>query len=102
MKHERFLIAGPSIAYDANWVTGIEVLRLAFYAIKTGQCDSVIVGAANLAQHDEFQHMYNEMGLISLDGSTKAFDANGKYCNSTIIFHNFLNTIKLCSIWICP
>ncbi|CAG9858377.1 unnamed protein product [Phyllotreta striolata] len=70
-------LKGPSVAYDANWISGIEVLRLAYYAIKTGQCDSVIVGTANLAQHEEFQVMYNDLGVLSLDGSTKAYDANG-------------------------
>lgn len=69
---------GPSVAYDSNWVGGIEVLRLAYSAIKTGQCESVIIGTANLALNSEFQWIYNDMGLLSSDGSTKAFDADGK------------------------
>lgn len=72
------IFPGPSVAYDSNWVSGIEVLRLAYNAIKTGQCDSVIVGTANLAIHAEFQFIYNDMGLLSPDGKTRAFDANGE------------------------
>ncbi|KAJ8980787.1 hypothetical protein NQ317_004788 [Molorchus minor] len=71
-------LKGPSVAYDSNWVGGIEVLRLAYTAIKTGQCESVIVGTANLALNSEFQWLYNDMGLLSDDGSTKSFDAGAK------------------------
>ncbi|KAJ8922067.1 hypothetical protein NQ315_008708 [Exocentrus adspersus] len=69
-------LKGPSVAFDSNWVGGIEVLRLAYSAIKTGQCESVIIGTANLALNSEFQWLYNDMGLLSPDGSTKAFDAD--------------------------
>ncbi|XP_018570431.1 fatty acid synthase-like [Anoplophora glabripennis] len=69
-------LKGPSVAYDSNWVGGIEVLRLAYSAIKTGQCESVIIGTANLALNSEFQWIYNDMGLLSSDGSTRAFDAD--------------------------
>lgn len=71
-------LKGPSVAYDCNWVSGLEVLRLAYCAIKTGQCDSVIIGTANLAQHLEYHSMYEELGFLSTDGSTKAFDADAK------------------------
>ncbi|KAG5891275.1 hypothetical protein JTB14_019645 [Gonioctena quinquepunctata] len=69
-------LKGPSVAYDCNWVTGMEILRLAYIAIKTGQCDSVIIGTANVSVHPEFQWLYKDMGLLSDDGSTRAFDAN--------------------------
>lgn len=71
-------ILGPSVAYDANWISGIEVIRLAYDAIRTGQCESCIVGTANLALNAEFQWLYSDMGLLSPDGSTKAFDIDGK------------------------
>ncbi|CAG9765257.1 unnamed protein product [Ceutorhynchus assimilis] len=71
-------LKGPSVAYDANWVGGMEVIRLAYEAIKTGQCESVIVGTANLALNAEFQWLYTDMGLLSPDGSTKAFDIDAK------------------------
>lgn len=70
-------LAGPSVAYDANWVGGMEVIRMAYEAIKTGQCESVIVGTANLALNAEFQWLYTDMGLLSPDGSTRAFDVDG-------------------------
>nr|CAH7755304.1 unnamed protein product [Callosobruchus chinensis] len=69
-------LKGPSIAYDTNWISGLEVMRLAHNAIKSGQCESVLIGTANLALHSEFQWIYHQMGLISPDGATRAFDAN--------------------------
>ncbi|RZB84952.1 fatty acid synthase, partial [Asbolus verrucosus] len=71
-------LKGPSVAYDSNWIGGIEVLRLAYEAVKTGQCESVIVGTANLALNSEFQWLYNDMGLLSPDGTTKPYDADAQ------------------------
>lgn len=71
-------IKGPSVAYDSNWVGGIEVLRLAYEAVKTGQCEACLIGCANLALNSEFQWLYDDMGLLSPDGMTNSFDASGK------------------------
>lgn len=71
-------LKGPSVAYDSNWVGGMEVIRLAYDAIRTGQCESVIVGTANLALNAEFQWLYTDMGLLSPDGTTRAFDADAQ------------------------
>lgn len=70
-------VSGPSVAYDINWMTGFEVIRLAVESMESGECDAAIVGASNLSFFCEFQSLYNEMELISPDGSTRAFDANG-------------------------
>jgi hypothetical protein len=74
-------LKGPSVHYDSNWISGIEVLRLAYEAIKTGQCESVLVGSANLVLNAEFQWLYHDMGLLSPDGLTRAFDIDGKCHN---------------------
>ncbi|XP_066247499.1 fatty acid synthase-like [Euwallacea similis] len=68
-------LKGPSVSYDANWVSGLEMIRLGHEAIKTGQCESVIVGTSNLALNAEFQWLFADMGVLSPDGTTKAFDA---------------------------
>ncbi|KAL3278583.1 hypothetical protein HHI36_016128 [Cryptolaemus montrouzieri] len=68
-------LKGPSVAYDSNWVGGVEILRIAYDAIKTGQCEACIVGTANLALNSEFQFLYTDLGVLSSDGSNKSFDA---------------------------
>lgn len=69
-------LKGPSVAYDSNWVGGMEVIRLAFDAIRTGQCEAAIVGTANLALNCEMQWIYDDMGLLSREGTTRAFDVD--------------------------
>lgn len=51
---------------------------MAYDAIKDGHCEAAIIGTANLALNSELSWLYNDMGLLSADGSTKAFDAEGK------------------------
>lgn len=55
------------------------MLRLAFEAIREGHVESAIVGTANLALNSELSWLYNDMGLLSQDGSTRSFDAEGKW-----------------------
>lgn len=69
---------GPSVAYDSNWISGMEVIRLACDSIRNGQCEAAIVGASNVVCHPGYHQLHEELNLISSDGKTKAFDANGK------------------------
>lgn len=57
----------------------MEVIRLAYEAMNSGQIEAAVVGAANVSFFPEFQMMYDEMNLVSPDGTTKAFDADGKW-----------------------
>lgn len=75
---------GPSVNYDSNWTCGTAVLQAAFEAIKIGQCDSAIVTTANLALNGEVSNLYGEMGVLSDDGRTRSFDANGTNIRSYI------------------
>lgn len=68
---------GPSIYYDSSWTCGTQVLQAAFEAIKLGQCESAIVTTANLALNRKVTNLYGEMGVLSDDGRTRSFDANG-------------------------
>lgn len=69
---------GPSVAYDCNWITGLEVIRLACRAIRNGECEAAIVGAVNLIYFPEIQMIFDELNFVSPDGSTRAFDENGE------------------------
>ncbi|XP_030762053.1 fatty acid synthase-like [Sitophilus oryzae] len=70
---------GPSVAYNSSWIGGMEMLRMAYESIKTGQCEAAIVGTGNVSLNSEIQWIYNDMGFLSPDGVTRAFDveANG-------------------------
>lgn len=69
-------LKGPSCAYDNNWLNGIEVIQAGYDTIRYGHCEAAIVATANLALNSELSWIYNDMGLLSPDGSTKSFDAN--------------------------
>lgn len=71
-------LKGPSCTYDSNWIGGIEVLALAVDAIRHGRCESAIIGAANLSLNPEISWLFKDLGLLSDDGSTKAFDVEGE------------------------
>lgn len=77
--------------YDSNWSSGLEVLRLAYDAILSGECEAAIVGASNLCYYRSFHQNLIDMRVISPDGSTRAFDENGKYL--TLYFYELLKTI---------
>lgn len=62
--------------------------------MKNGKCDAAIVGACNAAIFEEFQQIYNEMGLLSPDCKTKAFDANGTSLGFLIILSNIYLLLK--------
>lgn len=70
-------LKGPSCSYDSNWVSGFDVLQIAFNAIKAGQVEAAIVGTANLALNSELSWIYNDMGVLSQDGKTRSFDEEG-------------------------
>ncbi|KAB0802399.1 hypothetical protein PPYR_04585 [Photinus pyralis] len=69
-------LKGPSCAYDNNWLNGIEVIQAGYDTIRYGHCEAAIVATANLALNSELSWIYNDMGLLSPDGSTKSFDAD--------------------------
>ncbi|KAF2893820.1 hypothetical protein ILUMI_12357 [Ignelater luminosus] len=58
---------------------GLTVLQAAFETVGTGQSEAAIVVTTNLALNWEVSLHYNSLGLLSPDGITKPFDANGKY-----------------------
>lgn len=71
------------------------MLRLAFEAVREGQCESAIVGTANLALNSELSWLYNDMGLLSSDGSTKSFDADGNFFLLVTVVYNTLSAIYI-------
>ena len=48
-----------------------------FNAIKSGKCDTAIVGACNLQSLALPTMQIKDMGLLSLDGLTRCFDDSG-------------------------
>lgn len=52
-------------------------MQIAYNALKSGHIEAAIVATANLALNSEISWLYNDMGLLSPDGTTKPFDEAG-------------------------
>ncbi|PSN47327.1 hypothetical protein C0J52_04406 [Blattella germanica] len=71
-------VHGTSISMVSMETTGFEALSAACNEMRKGRCDAAVVGAVNLVMHPEMSYHYNELGVLSKDGKTKAFDEGGK------------------------
>lgn len=70
---------GTSVHTDSGWTNGITNLHLGWNAIKTGKCDTAIVGVAQLQSHALLTIQVNDFGVLSPDGMTRSFDDSGTY-----------------------
>ena len=93
-------IAGPSFAVDSACSSGLLALDHALRAIRTGQCDSAIVGGAHLCLHASTTIQYTKFGMLSPYGACKTFDASRNYefsCFRALASAVQLNVRQFCS-----
>nr|QCW07585.1 fatty acid synthase 5 [Blattella germanica] len=88
-------VHGTSISMVSMETTGFEALSAACNEMRKGRCDAAVVGAVNLVMHPEMSYHYNELGVLSKDGKTKAFDegADG-YARSEGVVAMFLQRAR--------
>ncbi|XP_066156912.1 fatty acid synthase [Euwallacea fornicatus] len=72
-----FDFKGPSYAIDTACSSSLFAFQQAINAIKTGQCDSAIVGGVNLLLKPTSSLQFHRLSMLSPDGMCKAFDASG-------------------------
>ncbi|XP_072763346.1 fatty acid synthase-like [Anoplolepis gracilipes] len=65
---------GPSYAMDTACSSSLTALHQAVSAIRTGECDSAIVGGLNLLLHPENTLHFYGLNMLSNDGKCKTFD----------------------------
>ena len=90
-------IAGPSLAVDTACATSLYLIDHAVRSIRSGQCDAAVVAVANTILHPRSCLIFRDAGVLSPDGTSKAFDASG-LCHWVIILLEWINTGL---IWIC-
>jgi len=74
-----FDFKGPSIAVEATCASSLVALDLAVQAILSGRCDNAIVASTNVCLKPEETVMLYKLGVLSIDGSCKAFDERGMF-----------------------
>jgi fatty acid synthase len=64
-------------------------MQQAVSAIRTGQCDSAIVGGVNLLLKPTCSLQFHRLNMLSPQGMCKAFDASGRLRKSCLLDTNF-------------
>jgi acyl transferase domain-containing protein len=72
-------LRGPSVAVDTACSSSLVSVHLACQSLRAGECYSALAGGVNLILSPEVTIILSQGGLMSPDGSCKAFDeaANG-------------------------
>ncbi|KAF1839327.1 phenolpthiocerol synthesis polyketide synthase ppsA [Decorospora gaudefroyi] len=70
-----FDLHGPSMTVKAGCPSSLIALHLACEALNRGDCSGALVGASNLLLSPEYFLALNNLGALSPDGSSRAFDA---------------------------
>ncbi|XP_024206531.1 fatty acid synthase isoform X2 [Pan troglodytes] len=78
-----FDFRGPSIALDTACSSSLMALQNAYQAIHSGQCPAAIVGGINVLLKPNTSVQFLRLGMLSPEGTCKAFDTAGNgYCRS--------------------
>lgn len=72
-----FDLKGPSYTMDTACSSSLLAMDQAMLSIRTGQCDAAIVGGVNLCLKPQTSINFNKLGMLSVEGKCKAFDASG-------------------------
>ncbi|XP_014669584.1 PREDICTED: fatty acid synthase-like [Priapulus caudatus] len=78
-----FDFKGPSYSIDTACSSSLYAVDNAVAAIRSGQCDSAIVGGVNLNLKPQTALQFHRLGMLSPEGMCKSFDAAGNgYCRA--------------------
>lgn len=71
---------------DTACSSSLYALEQAYRSIRSGKCDSAIVGGANLCLHPYVSLQFARLGVLGMDGACKSFDDSGNgYARSEAI-----------------
>ena len=68
-------LTGPSITVDTACSASLTALALAVAAIERGECETALVGGVNLLGNGFNQDAFQQAGMLSPQGLSRAFDA---------------------------
>jgi phthiocerol/phenolphthiocerol synthesis type-I polyketide synthase E len=71
-------LRGPSVAVSTACSTGLVAVHLACEAVRNGECDIALAGAASIETTQSRGYLYQEGSILSPDGHCRAFDADAK------------------------
>jgi amino acid adenylation domain-containing protein len=68
---------GPALSVHTACSTSLVAVCMAVRSLLDGECDVALAGGASVTCPQNSGHVYNEGGLLSADGHTRCFDAQG-------------------------
>ncbi|HEX5758263.1 MAG TPA: amino acid adenylation domain-containing protein [Thermoanaerobaculia bacterium] len=71
-------LRGPSINVQTACSTSLVAVHLGCRALLAGDCDMVLAGGASVSAREVSGYLYEEGGIASPDGHTRAFDARAR------------------------
>ena len=79
---ELCLVLGPSYTVDTACSSSLTAIEHAYRAMRSGLCDSAIVGGSNLCLHPYISLNLFHLGVLSHQGACRSFDRDGMYLSS--------------------
>lgn len=73
-----FDFKGPSLTIDTACSSSLYAMQQAFEDMRSGRCDSAIVGGCNIILNPNMFLQLKRLGMLSAEGMCKAFDESGK------------------------
>jgi amino acid adenylation domain-containing protein len=71
----RLDLKGPALSLHTGCSTSLVAVANAFFALRTGQCDMALAGGVALSFPQAAGHVYQDGGMLSVDGHCRPFDA---------------------------
>lgn len=71
-------LRGPALSVSTACSTGLVAVHLACEAVRNGECDMALAGAASVELMQWHGYIYQEGGILSPDGHCRAFDQDAK------------------------
>ncbi|MFG6107346.1 aminotransferase class III-fold pyridoxal phosphate-dependent enzyme [Leptothoe sp. EHU-05/26/07-4] len=68
-------LKGPSLAVDTACSSSLVAVHLAGQSLAAGGCDLALVGGVNLILRPEVTEVFQQAGMMAVDGHCKTFDA---------------------------
>lgn len=88
-------LKGTSFSQDTACSSSLYALEQAYRALRSGKCESAIVGGANLCLHPYVSLQFARLGVLGMDGACKSFDDAGNgYARSEAICVVYLQKAK--------
>lgn len=74
----RLNLTGPAISVHTGCSTSLVAVAQAFSAVRNGDCEMALAGAASVTCPPRSGYLYQEGAMLSPDGHTRSFDADAR------------------------